>query len=294
MQRGQIFRRGGSWYLRFYQNEIKEGKPFPRRVCRRLARYSDAYRSKRDVWPLAEEILSPQNTGQLQPESALTFSEFVEKQFLPHIEKKKKPSTLKFYRDVYKNHLRDRVGRVRLRDFTTRHAQDLIDAIPGLSHQSLLRVKTGLSAVFTFARQRDVIRTANPVQGVKAEGRRTNPERYAYSLDEVRHMLSVLPDPARTVVAVAAFAGLRAGEIRGLRWEDFTGEQLAYRAACGARTWAPQKRRKAVKIQFQSYRCFVAFWRSIGTTLRTTATVIFSLASAVAHPFIWTTCHVAS
>ena len=226
MQRGQIFRRGGSWYLRFYQNEIKEGKTFPRRVCRRLARYSDAYRSKRDVWPLAEEILSPQNTGQVQPESALTFSEFVEKQFLPHIEKKKKPSTLKFYRDVYKNHLRDRVGRVRLRDFTTRHAQDLIDAIPGLSHQSLLRVKTGLSAVFTFARQRDVLRTANPVQGVKAEGRRTNPERYAYSLDEVRHMLSVLPDPARTVVAVAAFSGLRAGEIRGLRWEDFTGEQL--------------------------------------------------------------------
>jgi integrase len=226
MQRGQIFRRGGSWYLRFYQTEIKEGKTVPRRVCTRLARYSDDFRSKRDVWPLAEEILSPQNTGQLQPESALTFSEFVEKQFLPHIEKKKKPSTLKFYRDVYKNHLRDRVGGVRLRDFTTRHAQDLIDAIPGLSHQSLLRVKTGLSAVFTFARQRDVLRGANPVQGVKAEGRRTNPERYAYSLDEVRQMLSVLPDPARTVVAVAAFTGLRAGEIRGLRWEDFTGGEL--------------------------------------------------------------------
>src|SRR5260370_7720966 len=83
MQRGQIFRRGGSWYLRFYQNEIKEGKTFPRRVCRRLARYSDAYRSKRDVWPLAEEILSPQNPGQLQPESAVTFSEVVVKQFLP-------------------------------------------------------------------------------------------------------------------------------------------------------------------------------------------------------------------
>jgi integrase len=96
----------------------------------------------------------------------------------------------------------------------------------GSHSHSLLRVKTGLSAVFTFARQRDVLRGANPVQGVKAEGRRTNPERYAYSLDEVRHMLSVLPDPARTVVAVAAFTGLRAGEIRGLRWEDFAGGEL--------------------------------------------------------------------
>jgi hypothetical protein len=69
---------------------------------------------------------------------------------------------------------------------------------------------------------------------------------------------------------------------------------FAYRAACGARTWVPQKQRKVVKIQFQSYHCFGGFWRTIGAALRTTATVIFLPASAVAHPFIWTTCHGAS
>ncbi len=35
-------------------------------------------------------------------------------------------------------------------------------------------------------------------------------------------MLEVLPEPAATVVAIAGFTGLRRGEIRGLRWEDYT------------------------------------------------------------------------
>ena len=39
-------------------------------------------------------------------------------------------------------------------------------------------------------------------------------------------MLQVLPDPARTIVGVAAFLGLRRGEIRGLEWPDYLGEEI--------------------------------------------------------------------
>jgi integrase len=34
-------------------------------------------------------------------------------------------------------------------------------------------------------------------------------------------MLSVLPEPAATIFAVAAFTGLRRSELQGLRWEDY-------------------------------------------------------------------------
>lgn len=40
-----------------------------------------------------------------------------------------------------------------------------------------------------------------------------------YLLPEVRQMLAVLSEPARTAVAIAAFTGLRRGEIEGLTWE---------------------------------------------------------------------------
>jgi integrase len=39
-------------------------------------------------------------------------------------------------------------------------------------------------------------------------------------------MLSMLPEPAATIVAVAAFCGLRKGEIRGLLWEYYDSGQI--------------------------------------------------------------------
>lgn len=44
----------------------------------------------------------------------------------------------------------------------------------------------------------------------------------AYSLEEIALMLTVLPEPSRTVVGTAAFTGLRAGEIRGLTWDAYS------------------------------------------------------------------------
>lgn len=39
-------------------------------------------------------------------------------------------------------------------------------------------------------------------------------------------MLTVLPEPAATVVAVAAFTGMRRGELRGLLWENYSQAEL--------------------------------------------------------------------
>jgi integrase len=36
-------------------------------------------------------------------------------------------------------------------------------------------------------------------------------------------MLAILPEPAATMVAVAAFTGARKGEIRGFLWQDYDG-----------------------------------------------------------------------
>jgi len=230
MQRGQVFRRNGSWYVRYYEDQLQEGRLVRRRVCERLARYSDEFRSKKDVLPLVDQILSPVNSGDAQPESSLTLAEFVQKRFFPAREKKLRPSTLKGYRDIFRTHIDTAVGSIRMRDFHTRDAQHLFDAIlddhPGLSHQSLLPVKAFLSAVFTYARQEDVLRAANPMQGVKAEGRRYKPLRTAYTLEDIHTMLSKLKEPERTVVTLAAFTGLRASEIRGLRWEDYSGHEI--------------------------------------------------------------------
>jgi integrase len=171
-----------------------------------------------------DKILVPLNRGS-RPEGGLTFADFFEHHFIPHVTAKRKPSTVKFYKDAFNNHLKEKVGDIRLRDFTTAHAQSLLDGIM-LSHQSLLRIKTAMSAAFTIARQKDFSRTANPIVGTKAEGSRCKFKPHAYTLAEITEILAVLPEPARGVVAVAAFTGLRHREIRGLRREDYDGEAL--------------------------------------------------------------------
>jgi integrase len=57
---------------------------------------------------------------------------------------------------------------------------------------------------------------------------RSMPARYA-TLDDVVAMINVLPEPAATVVATAAFSGLRKSEFQALRWEDFNGDTLQVR-----------------------------------------------------------------
>lgn len=227
MQQGHLFKLHGAWHLQFYRDEIVDGKPARRRISKRLAPANGEYRSRKDLQKLIDRELLPVNAGAL-PEGSLTFGQFFESFFLPHVEARRKPSMVKFYRDCFRYHLRDRVGDVRLCDFTTAQAQAVLDSIK-LSHQSLMRIKTAMSAAFTVARQKDFIRTANPITGCKAEGYKTNFQAYAYTLKEIGHMLEKLDEPARTAVAVAAFTGLREGEIRGLRWPDYTGEQLHVR-----------------------------------------------------------------
>jgi len=51
-------------------------------------------------------------------------------------------------------------------------------------------------------------------------------ETCAYSLEEEIQMLAILPEPAATVVATAAFTGARKGELRGLTWELYDGSEI--------------------------------------------------------------------
>src|SRR5206468_538752 len=49
---------------------------------------------------------------------------------------------------------------------------------------------------------------------------------HAYNLEEVAEMMDKLPEPARIVCAVAAFTGLSRSELRGLKWDDYDGENI--------------------------------------------------------------------
>ena len=228
MQRGTVFKRHGAWHLRYRVDEVgPDGLPRRREITRRLAAVDDNHRSKGDVEDEVNRRLGQAGRGG-SAEGSLLFKDFVTTYYLPFIEKRRNASTHKFYRDTLKNHVTPVLGKLQLREVETVHVQRMLDAID-LSHPSLQRIKTAASAVMSHAIRLGFLPGPNPVHEAKPEGRRSDFESYAYSLADVEWMLERLNEPARTIVAVAAFTGMRESEIRGLQWTDYSGAELFVR-----------------------------------------------------------------
>ncbi len=74
-------------------------------------------------------------------------------------------------------------------------------------------------------------------------------ETYAYSLGEVSRMLLYLPQPAKGLVAVADFSGLRRSELAGLLWENYRdGEIMVTRSVWEGHISEPKTRKSKAPV----------------------------------------------
>ena len=229
MQRGHVFKFRKSWFLKYYDVQLTNGVRVMKRACKKLAPVNAVYRTKSDVRTLADKILNPINTGAVTPESSMLVVDFVEKVFLPYVQRELRPSTYKNYRkDLFEKHIKNRLGNLRLRDFKTVHGQRLLRDIPA-GRTTMLRAKAMLSSAFKHARREGILDNENPMRDTSVVGRPAKFKGPVYSLEEIEGLL-IAPygddGTARTVVATAALTGLRLSELRALRWSDFDGEMV--------------------------------------------------------------------
>lgn len=233
-QSGYIFHRGPSWFLRYFDNVLENGVVVRKQVCKILpVPYGGQYRTRASVRPFAQAILTPVNTGAINPQSTMTLAEFVEKVYCPWAEKNLRECTVSGYKQIWNCYLNARVGKVALRDFRTVTGERLLQDLEQqhrLGKRTLQHHKAFLSGLFVQASRLGILDERNPMKGVGIPRTATQPsETYAYSLSEVNTMLLALSDKpmARTVVMLAALTGMRKSEMRGLRWRDFTGTELS-------------------------------------------------------------------
>lgn len=244
MQRGRIYRHRRSWFLQYRDVRFADGKPVVKRVAVRLAPIGKEFPSKNSVRVLADRVLAPINDKRMQPESAMPLVDFIEQFYLPMAEKHLRPSTVLDYRDIWKQHLKPRLAplNLKVREFRTVHGQRMLASIEGVSHERLLRVRAVLSAAFTLAIRDRVLDGVNPMHAVKVPGKPKKFRGPTYTLLEIDKMLiGALDGVARVAVAVAAFTGLRLGEIRGLRWSDYDGQKIYVRRAVWRTVVGPTK-----------------------------------------------------
>jgi len=224
-QKGYVFKKKNRWYVRYYEYVIQgDGSIKRKQVARSVAPVCYEYRTKRAVMPLVTQLLAAVNSGRFNPESVLSVDRFVTETYLLHVSTQKQPSTSRGYKSIWKHHLAPRCGQTRIRDFRTADGEQMIADIArqnDLSRNTLKRIKSFMSGVFKHAKRIGALDGINPMQDVSIPKARRSRKTHAYSLEDISQMISILPEPGATIVATAAFTGMRKGEIRGLVWENY-------------------------------------------------------------------------
>jgi integrase len=131
-----------------------------------------------------------------------------------------KPSALRAYEQALRTKVLPEFGHLRLSAVTRASVQELIDRLvaSGLSASTVRNAILPLRAVYRRALARSEV-LVNPTLGLAVPAVRERRDRIARP-SEVKALLEALPTEDRPVWAMALYAGLRRGEIRGLRWQD--------------------------------------------------------------------------
>lgn len=156
---------------------------------------------------------------------AWTVRDFINREFFPNHVKSLAKSTQRSYEYVHKCHSVVIPDKMRLREVKTVDAQGYLRTIAtrkDLSRRTLSHIKAFYSGVWSEAIRQGVINGPNPWTSTRLpnEGRKSG-DTIAYDAEHIEKMLLVLPEPANSVVLLAACTGLRRSEIMGLRWSDY-------------------------------------------------------------------------
>jgi integrase len=252
-QQGQIIRIGERWYVRYWERRNIGGTIERKRVTHSIGQVTT--RGKRppaDIKTEAERHMATVNSGTVPAERIVTIGDFVTSVYLPWIKEHKRPSTAKGYKDIWEDHLEPCCAAVWLKDARTYHVQGWLNQIGAgkLSRNTLKHVKSVISAIFTLAKQQDYFQGENPARDSAINPKAREPqETYAYTLEEIQTILNLLPEPAATAFAIAAFMGLRHGEIQGLLWENYrNGELYVSRSIWNGRISDPKTRKSRAPV----------------------------------------------
>jgi integrase len=152
------------------------------------------------------------------------------KQWLADAESRLERSTFDSYRQHLADHIVPFLGTVKLTDVTVPLVRTFADRLraEGRSPAMVKRVIGDLGALLADAQERGLI-AQNVVRALPRKKQRAAAQRAKGKLKvgediptpaEIRTFIAHLQDPWRPLFLTAIFTGLRASELRGLRWSD--------------------------------------------------------------------------
>jgi integrase len=233
-QQGYIYEAFGSFHVRYYVTEFRDGKLTRVQKSHKLCRKEGKYKSEtcKPVVNLCEDFLRDKVNA---PSRVVTgedvkIADFWTNTYLPRVESRLKPSTVRGYKQIWKQFLKDHVSGHTLQGYEGKLGQRFLkelaskttNGVQDLNRNTLKHVKALASSIFTTAVEQEII-SSNPWRDVVMPRDAKVPERTQhYTLEEVANMISALVEhvDAQLAIALACFLGLGPAEISGLQWGD--------------------------------------------------------------------------
>ena len=262
-QEGYLQKRFGGWHVRYYVTTADGGrKQKTHRLCDDQQKKSHV-KQLRDAYMREHVNVGVENTG------PMGVVEFWDKIYLPFIESNNnlKPSTVHGYKQVWNQHLKLHFGTLHLSDYKTHMMSVFLTGLAKtLRPRTLNAIKWLASAIFAHAVATGNCET-NPIRDAMVLGKTLgHGDTKSYTLEEMENVITALVDrvDAQLVMALSFFAGMRKGEIQGLKWVDIDGDFIHVRRAFSRGVVGTPKSKKSVRSLpiIQPLRGLLMLWRA--------------------------------
>jgi integrase len=234
--RGHVYEQHGAWFLQFYQTENHDGVLVKVRKSVKLADKDREHNSAtcKAVKDRRDEELTKITSGPQITKEDKRIVDYWEKRFLPYCEEilktgprtgqqRLKPSTLRGYRQVWNQHLKNHFAGYTLQKYQPAMGARLLDSLTAKQGFHVLKhIRAVGSAIFRRA-MKDQIITVNPWSAVEMPDDAIEPgQTQAYTREESEDLVSALVDhvDAQLALSLACFLAIGPAEIQGLQWGD--------------------------------------------------------------------------
>ena len=240
---GHVFRvertRGPVWYMKY---RLPDGRQVQKKLgpaWTGRGRPANGYFTKRLAEDWLRSVLEDARRGTLPTtiRSGATFADAAS-EFLRYTEQDRgcKPSTLRDYRSNLEAHLLPAFGDQALESITGASIEAWRASLTGLSPRTKNKLLVVMHGVFRRA-QHVWGMPSNPVAAVEKHRQRSSGDIDVFSPEEVLALVrAAASEQDAAIYLVAAFTGLRRGELLALRWRDvdFAGSVIRVRSSYAA------------------------------------------------------------
>ena len=213
-QDGSLSKVDGYWHGQYWEDGHRRKRSLGK--CSKM--------TKTQAQEALDAILAPINARGATPSAVCTFASFVDGNYFPFYKRKWKRTTAAENEYRINSHLIPVFKERALGSITRDELQALLEEKTGvgLSYSVVAHLRWDLNQIFKMAVSEGFLQR-NPAELLFIPGGAKRPVRRVMTIEEVQKCLSVLELREVLIVKLGIIAGMRPGEIFGLKWGSLRG-----------------------------------------------------------------------